>query len=226
MSRLHPILLTLFLTGSVALGDIEDPRRDFLRAFESQDSEDLIWSEVDLNGDQVPEVLVSLSTMYNGHVGNIWVLYESLPDGTYSRREELADGGVLEFHRKAASTRTLANGAREIVCYMPAGGGKGLIGSYQLGPEGISQSLSEEIEPLGDDAATYDRLFTDSGTQLVFSYENAGKLKNKYFPIRRLMESLSLVQWGLVAVGLLLLILVGLGVLRGARSAVRAKLAK
>lgn len=225
MSRL-PIILALFSTIGVALGDIEDPRKDFLRAFESQDSEDLIWSEVDLNGDQVPEVLMSLSTMYNGNVGNIWVLYESLPDGTFTRRDELADGGVLEFHRKAAATRNLNNGAKEIVCYMPAGGGKGLIGAYQLGPEGMSQSLSEEIEPLGDDAPTYDRLFTDSGTQLVFSYENAGKLKNKYFPIRRLMESLSLVQWGLLAVGLLFLIFMGLGVLRGARSAVRAKGAK
>jgi len=216
------ILLTILLAG-VSWAGIADPRKDFLDIFASADEEDVITTEADLNGDGVPEVLVSLTTMHNGRMGNIWVLYKSVPEGGYERVESLADGAPLEFHRKAASIQPRADGTNEIVCYMASSASSGLVGSYQLGPEGLTQSLSGEIAPLGNDAPTYDRLFKDETTQLSYVYENAGKLKNRYFPFRRLTEKLSLVQWGVVIVGLLMLVMILIGVLRGVAGAMARK---
>ncbi len=221
MSRFSLLLLTLFLAAAAVAKPVSNPRKDFLRTFASQDHEDVIWTEVELNGDGKPEVLVSLTTMYNGRMGNIWVLYESLPDGKYTRWDELEDGGVLEFHQKASATRKLRDGRHEIVCYMPNNGSTGLLGYYQLGAGGVTQRLSDEIVPLGADAGTFNAYFGDSEAVLKFAYENAGLLKDRYFPLRRLNEKLSTVQKGLLLLGVLVGLLIVLGVLRGIASAIR-----
>ena len=199
----------------VAVAAVSNPEKDFLRNYASDRKENLIRTEVDLNGDTVPEILFSLTSMVNGRQGNIWVIYRSLPGGNYERIDELTGGGVLEFHQKATAIQNRGSSGRRLLRFSPAGSGRGMLISYELDANGLGETvLDPEIAPLGADAATYTNLFEDPNTRLVYHFENAGKLRDRYFPLQKYLEKMNFIRWCLFAVGVLLALLLLVGVFR------------
>ena len=200
---------------------IKNPIRDFLRHYDVENPRDVVRTELDLNGDGVSEILLSYNNMVNGRQGNIWVLYRSLPGGGFERLDEVNGGGPISFHQKASAMRKISSGA-EILRYSPGGAGRGAISSFQLGPNGVVETQPREIVPQGGDAATYDALFENSATKLVFIVEDAKKLRRKYLPIREWLRGMTLLKWCLYIVGVLVALFVLLLILRAALGMMRA----
>ncbi|MEM1295960.1 MAG: hypothetical protein AAGH89_11385, partial [Verrucomicrobiota bacterium] len=155
------LLIGTLLLGQIAVfaaDPIMNPMRDFLKHFDALDPRDVIKTEPDLNGDGVPEILLTYNNTVNGRQGNIWVLYRSLPGGGYERIDELTTGAPIEFHQKASAIKKRSGGA-DIVRYSPGGSGRGVISSFNLGSEGVGETVIREISAAGSDAATYQAMF-------------------------------------------------------------------
>ena len=200
---------------------IKNPMRDFLRHFDVENPRDVVRTELDLNNDGVPEILLTYNNLVNGRQGNIWVLYSSLPGGGYARFDEVTGGGPISFHQKASAFRKNRSGT-EILRYSPGGAGRGAISSFQLGPSGVEETQPREIVPQGSDAATYEALFENPATKLVFIVEDARKLRRKHLPIREWLRGMTLLKWCLYIVGILVALFVLLLILRGALGMMRA----
>lgn len=168
------------VAGVQAVEIVSNPRADYLEHFQCDDADDLIISEIDLNNDGVDDVLITQSSLYNGRQGNIWVLYRSIHGGQFERLDELAGGGVLEFHPKATVFQERANGAgRDLLRYAPSGGNRGYLTTYQLGPAGVGESVGRQISPGGADEDFFVRTFENPATQLAYTRRNAGELRSE-----------------------------------------------
>jgi len=164
-----------------------DPIRDYLNHFETQPGEQLITSQVDLNADGIDEVFLSRTSLYNGRQGNIWVLYESLPDGSWQRHDELSSetGGAIVFHRKAVSVQPDGNGRKKLVRYSPGSSRSGYLTSFRLGSDGVAERTEaggREIYPGAGDAALFERYFEDGGSGLEFHLQSMANLHAEYLP--------------------------------------------
>lgn len=193
---------------------IRDPVRDYLNDFETQPDEQLISTQVDLNGDGVEEIFLSRTSLYNGRQGNIWVLYESLPGGLWKRHETLGgeDGGVIEFHPKAVSVQADGKGGKMLIRYSPGSASSGRLTTLQLRNGGVSESERKgEIAPLAGDAALYDQYFSNPESQLTFALRNMAELRAKYLPFNRWFHEITLGK----LVFLLICVFAPLWVLRG-----------
>lgn len=163
---------------------IRDPIRDYLNHFETQPGEQLISTEVDLNRDNIPEIFLSRTSLYNGRQGNVWVLYESLPEGLWRRHETLNDshGGVIEFHPKAVSAQPDGNGGKLLIRYSPGSARSGQLTTFQLRKGGVSESIRQEIQPTEGDAGLFERYFNTPQTQLSFQLRSMDELRAQYLP--------------------------------------------
>jgi len=211
------ILGLVFLPWLANAVPVTEPERDFLKDFASDRKEDVIISEVDLNGDGVKDYLFSLSqSMRDGRQGNIWVIYQSAA-GTWNRFDELSKGGVIVFHQKAASIQRSGKTV-SIYRYSPTSSDRGMVMSYTVGASGVDEKvIHEDYAPLGAQAADFTRLFETKASQLPMRTENAGVLRDRYFPLQKWLEQMNLIRWSLLAIGILLVIFVlaGLGKIAG-----------
>lgn len=202
--RAAGIILAGLLFPCLALAvPVAEPERDFMKDFASDRKEDVIISELDLNGDGVKDYLFSLSqSMRDGRQGNIWVIYQSAA-GTWNRFDELTGGGVIVFHQKAASIQRSGKTV-SIYRYSPTSSDRGMVLSYTVGASGVQEKvLHEDYAPLGAQASDFTRLFETKATQLPVRTENAGVLTDRYFPLRKWLEKMNLIRWSLLAVGVL-----------------------
>lgn len=213
-------LLILSQLSAIATEPITNPMRDFLKHFDVIDPKDVIKTEPDLNGDGVPEILLTYNNMVNGRQGNTWVLYRSLSGGGYERIDELTTGAPIEFHQKASAIKKRSGGA-DIVRYSPGGSGRGVISSFNLGSEGVGETVIREISAAGSDAATYQAMFNNPETRLVFVAEDAKKLRWKHLPLREWLRGMTILKWCLYIVGLLVALIFLLLMLRGLLGMVR-----
>lgn len=188
-----PLLLTASALALAPLSSLRaqdpmpvgDPLRDYLNQFETQPGEQLISSQVDLNGDGKDEVFLSRSSLSNGRQGNIWVLYESLPDGTWKRHDGLGGdgGGVIEFHLKAVSVQPDGKGGKMLVRYSPGSATSGRLTTFQLRKGAVLETTRQgEINPRDGDAALYDQYFAKPESQLTFQLRDMTELRAKYLP--------------------------------------------
>lgn len=164
---------------------IHDPVRDYLHDFETSSEEDLVSSQVDLNGDGVDEMFLSRSSLSNGRQGFIWVLYESLPGGLWKRHDTLGgdDGGAIEFHPKAVAVQPDGKGGRQLIRYSPGGASTGRLTTFQLRNGGIIESVrAGEIQPEDNHAALYEQYFANPKTSLTFQSRKMAELRSKYLP--------------------------------------------
>tara|TARA_R110002096_G_scaffold159011_6_gene324633 strand:+ start:2044 stop:2721 length:678 start_codon:yes stop_codon:yes gene_type:complete len=219
-----PIIIAALFLGQIAVASanpISNPMRDFLLNFDVQDPKDVIKTEPDLNADGVPEILLTYNNTVNGRQGNIWVLYRSLPGGGYERIDELTTGAPIEFHQKASAIKK-RNGGADIVRYSPGGSGRGVISSFNLGTEGVGETVIREISAAGSDAAIYQSMFNNPETKLVFVAEDAKKLRWKHLPLREWLRGMTILKWCLYIVGLLVALVFLLLMLRGLLGMVRS----
>lgn len=164
---------------------VRDPIRDYLNDFETRPGEQLIVSQTDLNGDGTDEVFLSRTSLYNGRQGNIWVVYESLPDGSWKRHESLSgeEGGVIEFHPNAVSVQPDGKGGKKLVRYSPGSSRSGRITTFQLRNGGVSESVQEgEILPGDKHEGLYAKTFENPQTKLAFQWQNMDELRDRYLP--------------------------------------------
>ncbi|MEM7015693.1 MAG: hypothetical protein AAF585_29890, partial [Verrucomicrobiota bacterium] len=161
---------------------VQDPEADFLRHYDASQTEDLIRTERDLNGDGAPEILLTLTSMHNGVQGNIWILYRSRAAGGFDRIESTSNGGIIEFHRQAASAQERQDReGSDIVRYSAGGGGSGHITSYAMTADGIEETVIQKINPraVEADAEIYDTLFNNPATRLQYEIESVADFENR-----------------------------------------------
>lgn len=164
---------------------VRDPLRDYLNDFETSPDEELISSQVDLNGDAVDDLFLSRSSLANGRQGFIWVFYESLPAGQWRRHDTLDgnDGGVIEFHPKAVSVQADGKGGKMLIRYSPGGASTGRLTTFQLRNGGVVESVrAGEIQPEDTHAPLYEQYFGNPKTSLMFQSRNMAELRSKYLP--------------------------------------------
>lgn len=166
-------------------GPVRDPIRDYLNEFETHPGEQLLSTQVDLNGDGIDDVFLSRSTLRNGRQGNIWVLYESLPGGLWKRYDTLSgeDGGVIEFHTKAVSVQSDGKGGKMLIRYSPGSANSGRLTTFQLRKGAVSETIRPgEFLPVAGDAALYEQYFGNPASQLKFETRSMTELRAKYLP--------------------------------------------
>ena len=86
----YALLVVWLIHADVTRAEISDPVGDFvnLRSISASDNESLLVIRADLNGDGVPEVLLSTEMDTNGRLGNIWMVYVSR-GGKFLRSDRL-----------------------------------------------------------------------------------------------------------------------------------------
>jgi hypothetical protein len=208
------VRLPVLLNAAETVAPITDPVRDFLASFEVKHNRTVVHSSPDLNGDGIPDVLITCSDFANGRQGNIWVYYESTGPGTFRRIDELSEGVPIEFHQKAVSFRPRRDGKGvELVRYSPGGAGEGTLTVFRLGNGGGTEAKLDELRPR-DDPGRYSSLFETPKTQLAFAEEESNVLLARYYPMGRWFLHMTPMKWAIAIIGGLALLVVLLSIVR------------
>ncbi len=208
------IPLALALAPSLWAEPITDPVRDYLENFDVRRGEAVITATPDLNGDGVPDLLITRNTLSNGRQGNLWVCYESTGPSEFRRIDELPDGNPIEFHQKAVSLRPKRGGKGfELVRYSPGGAGEGMLGAIRTTADGATESSLGDFRP-SSDPDRYSALFENAKVQLSFQSEKSDVLLSRYFPFGRWFRHMTPLKWAIAVIGGLAGLVVILAVFR------------
>ena len=112
----------------VAASFAQDPRLSYLEHFDfAAEGEDILSLVRDMDGDGVPEILISHTSALNGRAGNIWSIY-SRRDGQYQRLSESLSmrKDVVSFWRRDGQS------ASGVTTYLPKSATEGQIITYTI----------------------------------------------------------------------------------------------
>lgn len=135
----------------VAVAVPADPLTDYAMRLQLKAHNELLYIEWDLNGDDVPEVLVSNESARNGRAGNIWLVYVAQAEGFVPLNDTLSMRTDAVSKWIPIIESTVAYG---ITTYHPGSSREGALVTYSL-EGGQVTSINTPVRPADSSENAY-----------------------------------------------------------------------
>ena len=162
-------LVVLGLLAATAHADKASEAETFFLSRIAPPPDCLLKIQLELNGDDYPETLLTLNSFRNGRAGHSWQVFAG------TKHAFLQTDTIISFRTDAVYAGYIDEiMGKGLLAYFPASSSEGSLVAYQLKKTSIIETNLGLIQPQAADAAKYNKYFQKSNVSIIKRPVNGG----------------------------------------------------